>query len=255
MGKLDKPAAFDGIAFEPLPAEVPHDAREVLTLCGWILAANDHESGLAGQISARGDAPETYWTLPLGVGLEEASPAAMVLVDRDLNTLEGEGKANPATRFHLWVYRARPDLNAIVHTHPPYASALAAAVTPLVVGHMDSAMLFEDCAFLAEWPGVPLADREGEIISGALGTRHAIMLAHHGMLTAGRTVAEAAVLAVKFERTARMQVRASALGGVKPLRGEEPMKAREFLRSPAIIDATFAYWARKARAGRRERDL
>ncbi|MSQ71985.1 MAG: aldolase [Betaproteobacteria bacterium] len=250
MGKVEPPAAFDGIVFEPIASDVPDDVREALTLCGWILAANDHESGLAGQISARGEAPETYWTLPLGLGLEEAAPAAMVLVDRDLKTLKGDGRANPATRFHLWVYRARPDVNAIVHTHPPYASALAAAALPLVVAHMDSAMLFEDCAFLPEWPGVPLADREGEIISGALGTRHAIMLAHHGMLTAGRSVAEAAVLAVKVERTARTQVRAAALGGVKPLAGEDVRKAREFLRSPSIIAATFSYWARQARARR-----
>jgi L-fuculose-phosphate aldolase len=246
MLKAEKPAQFNGIAFDPMTSEQPDDVREALTWCAWILEDNGHESGLAGQISARGDALETYWTLPLGVGLGEATPERMVLVDRDLITLSGEGKANPATRFHLWIYRARPDVHAIVHTHSPYASALAAAAKPLIIGHMDSAMLFDDCAFLPQWPGVPLADREGEIIAGALGSRSAIILAHHGMLTAGRTVQEAAVLAVTVERSARIQVRAAALGGVQPLSGEDARKARDFLRTPAVINSTFALWARKA---------
>ena len=247
MWKVEKPAEFNGIAFDPMTPEQASGICEALAWCAWILEDNGHESGLAGQISARGNSPETYWTLPLGLGFGEATPERMVLVDRDLMTLAGEGKANPATRFHLWIYRARPDVQAIVHTHPPYVSALAAAAQPLVVGHMDSAMLFDDCALLPEWPGVPLADREGEIIAGALGSKSAIILAHHGLLTTGRTVQEAAVLAVHVERSARIQVRAAALGGVKPLTGEDALKAREFLRSPAILNSTFSLWARKAK--------
>src|SRR5690349_12894963 len=83
---------------------------------------------------------------------------------------------------------------------------------------------------LTFWPGVPLADREGEIISTTLGARSAIMLSHHGMLTVGRSVQEAVVLAVTMERSARIQVRAAALGGVKPIGGEDVRKARDFLR-------------------------
>ena len=240
-----EPAQFNGIAFDPVASPQPKDMREALTWCAWILEHNGHESGLAGQISARGDVSDTYWTLPLGIGFGDATSDRMLLVDRNLVTLDGNGKANPATRFHLWIYRTRADVHAIVHTHPPYASVLAAAAQPLVVGHMDSAMLFDDCAFLPEWPGVPLADREGEIISSALGSRSAIILAHHGMLTAGKTVQEAAVLAVTVERSARIQVRAAALGGVQPISGEDARKAREFLRAPSIINSTFSLWARQ----------
>lgn len=244
---MDKASApFAGVNFEPLGDARPQDVRETLARAARILADNGHESGLAGQLTARGPQPETYWTLPLGLGLEEANAASFVLVDGDLKTLQGEGRANPATRFHLWVYRARPDANSIIHTHPPYASALAAAARPLLVGHMDTAVLFDDCAFLPEWPGVPFADREGEIIAGALGAKHAIILAHHGLLTVGRSVEEATVLAVTVERGARMQHRAAAFGGIKPLSGDDPLKAREFLRTDRVLNATFDYWWRKA---------
>ena len=227
------------------------DPRASLTACAWILADEGHESGLAGQLTARGPEPGTYWTLPLGVAFDEADDAAWLLIDDRLAVRAGDGafgirEPNPATRFHLWVYRARPDVRAIVHTHPPAASALAAAGVPLVVAHMDATPLFDDTAFLPEWPGLPTADREGEIIAGALGDRHAILLAHHGLLAAGRSVAEATFLGVFFERMARLQLDAARVGGVRAVDGGEARRARDFLRTDRIMGLTFDAWARKA---------
>ena len=117
------------------------DVRHALTRTAWILADEGHESGLAGQLTARGSQPGTVWTLPLGLAFEEATEAAWLLIDDSMQVLDGEGfvsasgvvrEPNPATRFHLWVYRARPDVHAIVHTHAPAASALAAAASPVV---------------------------------------------------------------------------------------------------------------------------
>jgi len=234
------------------------DPRAALTRCAWILADEGHESGLAGQLTARGPDEGTFWTLPLGLAFDEADEASWLLIDNTMKVLVGEGsygirEPNPATRFHLWVYRARPDVQAIVHTHPPAASVLAAAEQPLVVAHMDATPLFDDMAFLPEWPGLPTADREGELIAGGLGTRHAMLLAHHGLLAAGRSVAEAAFLAVFIERMARLQVDAAPLGGVRPIDAGEARRARDFLRTDRIMDATFAAWSRRA-ARRRGRD-
>src|SRR3954469_8903345 len=136
----------------------------------------------------------------------------MVLVDEDLKPLRG-GRPNPGVRFHVWIYRNRPDVQAIIHTHAPYASALS-CVSSLKTIHMDSAML-HGTAHLPEWPGVPVADDEGRIISAALGNAKSILLANHGLLTAGISIEETAYLAVFFERAARMQLRAMAAGGYK----------------------------------------
>lgn len=230
------------------------DPRSRLTRSAWILADEGHESGLAGQLTARGPRDGTFWTLPLGLAFEEASDAAWLLIDDSLAVIEGEGafgirEPNPATRFHLWVYRARADVASILHTHPPAASALAAAEVPLIVGHMDGTPLFEDLAFLPRWPGLPTADREGEIISAGLADKHAILLAHHGLLTAGRSVEEATFLAVFMERMARLQIDAAPVGGVKPVDATEARRARDFLRTDRIMNLTFDAWAR--RAGRR----
>jgi L-fuculose-phosphate aldolase len=219
--------------------------REALAAACRILAGEGHESGLAGQVTARGEAPRTWWTLPFGCGFDEADAQRMVLVDEDLQPLQGS-RPNPGVRFHVWVYGKRADANAIIHTHAPYASALAATGTPLRVIHMDSAML-HGCAHLAHWPGVPVADDEGRIISAALADAKTILLANHGLLTAGASVEEATYLAVFFERAARMQLRAMAAGGFKEVPPELAAEACAFLLQPSIVRATFACWARRVR--------
>ena len=95
-------------------------------------------------------------------------PSAWCCVDEDLKPLSAAGGRIPGVRFHVWIYNKRPDVKAIVHTHAPHASALACYGQPLKTIHMDSAML-HGTAHLPEWPGVPVADDEGRIISGALG--------------------------------------------------------------------------------------
>jgi L-fuculose-phosphate aldolase len=216
---------------------------ELLAACCRILAGENHESGLAGQVTARADKPGTWWTLEFGYGFDEATAQRIVLVDEDLRPLSG-GRPNPGVRFHVWIYRKRLDVQAIVHTHAPHASALAATGKALKTIHMDSAML-HGTAHLPEWPGVPVADDEGRIISAALGDAKTILLANHGLLAAGASVEEATYLAVFFERAARMQLRAMAAGGFREVKPELAEEARDFLLQPSIVRGTFAYWKRR----------
>jgi len=227
------------------------DPRRALTRSAWILADEGHESGLAGQLTARGPTAGTFWTLPLGLAFDEAEESSWLLIDGALTVLEGTGshgirEPNPATRFHLWIYRARADVTAIVHTHPPAASALAAAEQPLVVAHMDATPLYDDTAFLPDWPGLPTADREGELIAAGLGGKHALLLAHHGLLAAGRSVEEATFLGVFMERMARQQIDAAKVGGARPIDPAEARRARDFLRTDRIMGLTFDAWSRRA---------
>jgi L-fuculose-phosphate aldolase len=245
MNQRDK-AHFMARVSREMDADLPErslSTEEALAVCCRILAREGHESGLAGQVTARADKPGSFWTLQFGYGFEEAAPERMVLVDEDLKPLRG-GRPNPGTRFHIWIYRKRPDVQAIVHTHAPCASALAATGKELKTIHMDGAML-HGTAHLAEWPGVPVADDEGRIISAALGDAKSILLANHGLLTTGNSVEEATYLAVFFERAARMQLAAMAAGGYREVKPELAAEARDFLLQPSIVRGTFAYWARR----------
>jgi L-fuculose-phosphate aldolase len=221
-------------------------SAQKMTLACRMLADQGHwQGGLAGQITARGDEPGTIWTLPFGMGADEARASELILIDEDINPIDGKSLPNPANRFHAWIYRHRPEVQCIVHTHPPAASALSMVGEPLVVAHMDATPFFEDCAYLAEWPGLPIGDDEGEIISAALGTKRSILLANHGILTAGKTIEEATVMAIWLEQVAALQLRARAIGPVSPVPADRAQESHDFLVKPKILELTFAYFARR----------
>jgi L-fuculose-phosphate aldolase len=228
-----------------LPRPDQWTVRQKLALTCRILAEEGHESAIAGQITARGEKPGTYHMLHFGLGFDEACASNIILVDDDLNVLEGEGMPNPSNRFHLWIYRHHPNVNSIIHTHPPYVSALSVVGEPLQVAHMDHTMFWDDCAYLPEWPGVPIGDEEGEIISRAIGNKRSILLAHHGQLVATSRPEESAILAVFIERAARLQVMARAIGPIRPIKPELAKEAHDYRLKPRAVDATFAYFARR----------
>lgn len=219
--------------------------QQKLAIASRILAREDHTPGVAGQISARGDQPGTCWTLRFGDGFDEVAPSRLVLIDEDLNVLDGEGMANPATRFHIWVYRHRPDVHCIIHTHPPHVSALSMLGEELLVSHMDTTPFHDDCAFLPDWPGLPINDDEGRIISEALQGKRSILLGHHGQLAACSTVEETCYMAFWIEHAARLQLLARSVGTPKQIDPKLAAEAHDFLLKPSVVNATFAYWARR----------
>ncbi len=111
--------------------------KETIALACEMLAAQNHSETLAGQITVRSEG-NTFLTTPMAVGFDEVSPDDIIRVDANMDVIEGIGMANPAMRFHVWIYRARPDVNCIIHTHPPFVSALAMTGRKLKVAHMDA---------------------------------------------------------------------------------------------------------------------
>lgn len=222
--------------------------KEKLALTCRILFDGGHDSGLAGQITARthGADQGAYYTQRLGLGFDEISASNLITVDEDLNVVAGEGIPNPANRFHTWIYRARPEINCIIHTHPPHVSALSMLEVPMAISHMDTSPLFDDCAFLEKWPGIPVGNEEGEIISTALGDKRSILLAHHGQLVVGKTVEEACMLALLMEKAARLQLLAMAAGSIKPLPASLASEAHDWVSTLKRDMVTFAYYARRA---------
>jgi L-fuculose-phosphate aldolase len=236
--------ALDGMATHV--EDSPLTDRQKLALTCRALFDAGHDSGLAGQITSRAEEPGTYYTQRLGLGFDEITDQNLLLVDEDLNVLEGQGMANPANRFHSWIYRARPDVACIVHTHPFHVAALSMLEVPLVVSQMDIAPLYDDCAFLADWPGVPVGNEEGEIISAALGDKKAILLAHHGHVVAGASIEEACSLAMLIERGARLQLAAMSAGTIAELPERLAREAHDWTLRPKRSQANFAHYARRA---------
>jgi L-fuculose-phosphate aldolase len=220
------------------------DSRQKLALACRMLAHEGHSETLAGQITIR-QKDGTFLTTAMATGFDEITCSNVIRIDDAMQVIEGKGMANPAIRFHLWIYRQRSDVNCIVHTHPPYINALSMTGTPLEVAHMDATPFFDDCAFLREWPGLPIGDSEGEIISAALGTKRTILLANHGFLAATSSLEESAYLSVLIERAARSQILAQSIGGIQRIDPDRARESRDFLLLPSIVKASFALFGRR----------
>ena len=219
--------------------------RQKLALTARMLAREGHGNALAGQITARGPKAGTMWTARFGLGLNEIRACDFLLVDRDLKVLKGKGMANPSNRFHLWIYRVRKDVQCIVHTHPPYVSALSMIGTPLKAAHMDTAMFYDDCAYLDYWPGPPIGDEEGDLISRALGGKNSILLANHGQLAAAASVEEAAMRSLYIEYAARLQLMAQSAGQIQAIDPRRGKEAHDYRLKPQPLNASFHYFARQ----------
>lgn len=228
--------------------------REKLALTCRILFDNGHDSGLAGQITGRAGEPGRFYTQRLGLGFDEITAANLLQVDADLNVRDGDGMPNPANRFHAWVYRARPDVNCIIHTHAVHTAALSMLEQPLIVSHMDNCVLYDNVAFAAQWPGIPVGNEEGEFIAAVLGDKRALMLSHHGLLIAGSSVEEACILALAFERAARMQLLAASAGTIQPIAPALGAEARDWILRPKRNAVAFDYYARRALRNPRHAD-
>ncbi len=117
---------------------------------------------------------------------------------------------------------------------------------PLEISHMDTLPLYGECAFLQTWPGIPVGDEEGRIISEALGDKKAILLSHHGLLTAGASIEEACVLAMLMERAARLQLMAMAAGEIQAIPEDLARETHHLIATPKGHRAAFNYHARHA---------
>jgi L-fuculose-phosphate aldolase len=137
-------------------------------------------------------------------------------------------------------------VQCIIHTHPTHVAALSMLEVPLQVSHMDTCPLYDDCAFLQTWPGVPVGNEEGETIAAALGDKRAVLLAHHGQLVAAGSIEEACLLALLIERAARLQLLAMGAGTIAPIPPALAREAHDWISTAKRNTVTFNYFARRA---------
>jgi L-ribulose-5-phosphate 4-epimerase len=179
---------------------------EVLRDQVWRLHLELPKNGLVtwtgGNVSARD--PETGYVVikPSGVKYEALRPEQMVIVDLDGQIVEGKLKFSSDTASHLYIYRRRPDVNGIVHTHSPYATAFAALGKPIPVYLTAMADEFGGpipCGRFALIGGEEI----GQVVVESIGDSPAVLLKNHGVFTVAQSAEAAVKAAVMVEDAAR----------------------------------------------------
>lgn len=167
--------------------------------------------GFAGHISLRDPIdPTKLWFNPIGYHFSCISASDLVLVNEEGFVVEGghQYAVNAAAfAIHSEIHKARPDVNAVCHSHSCQGVAYSVFGKPLEAITQDSAYFYNRHTVYESFGGIVLAAEEGSRIAKALGpTNHSIILQNHGLLTTGKTVDEAAFLFHMMEHCCKVQM-------------------------------------------------
>lgn len=193
--------------------------RQALIAAARSLRENGLGAGTAGNLSVRVE--QGYLITPTGVDYEALEPDHIVAMDLRGNPAPGDLKPSSEWRFHQDVYLRRADAGAIVHTHSPWATALACARQDLPAFHYMVAGAGGRRIRCAEY-GTFGTQALSERALTALGDRQACLLANHGVLALGAELAAAFKTAQLVEELAR-QYLLSRLAGAPVLLDDEEM--------------------------------
>ncbi len=173
-------------------------------------------------ITARIPGPEHHFLInPYGLMFDEITASSLVKVDQACNKLSDSAfPVNPAGfTIHSAIHQAREDAGCVLHTHTRAGIAVSAQQDGVLPISQQSTFVLASLAY-HDYEGVALRDDEKPRLSADLGTKNFLMLRNHGLLTVGRTVADAFLSMYTFENTCRIQV--DALAGGKPLTSIDP---------------------------------
>lgn len=229
-----------------MPAEFGDDdeaaAREAVRAAGVELVETGLVDGTWGNISVRLGKARMVIT-PSGRDYRSLGAADMVVVELADGSVKGAGAGKPSTEapMHRSLYLTRPALGAVVHTHSAAASTVAAARREVPAVLDDFAQVVGPSLRVADY-ALPGSARMTRVVVRAMAGRMACLLANHGAVAAGRSLAEALLCARMLEKGCRSFIEAEFLGGAVPL---HPVEAW-------AMHQVFLYkYSRGARRGRR----
>jgi L-fuculose-phosphate aldolase len=210
------------MAWQPAYDSETAARQEVVQVCR-LLWERSYVAATDGNVSVR-LGPDRLLVTPSGCSKGFLSPAQLVLTDLDGAPLAGQavGGTRPSSelRMHCAAYRERRDIRAVVHAHPPLATACTVASVSL-----EEAVLPEVLVNLGGIPTVAYARPSSAggaiVIREALRGHDALLLPHHGSLTVGRTAFEAYLRLEKVENAALVYLAARQLGQVRMLPADE----------------------------------
>jgi len=229
------------------------DVRQQVAQGSSVLAANGHSDMVWGHLSVRDPEGRGIWIKQAGLGFEEVKANNVQLVSWDGELLVGAGQIHLEYHIHAQVMQARPDVGAVVHSHPEACVTLAATGMPLLpLSHEATYFTPPNIARYTESGDLIRTAEMGAAVAKALGARNALLLVNHGIVVADRSVSSTVFAAILLEKACRIQLAASAAAGGKPLDAsseQEALDKRARCYAPAQIQHGWEYLVRMHKAG------
>jgi L-fuculose-phosphate aldolase len=223
------------------------DIRQKLIVAGKILVAEGQDDFTRGHISARlPDNPAQFLMKPHSVGLDEITMDNILTIDLDGNVVAGTARRHSEVFIHSEIYKARPDVSSVIHSHPLYSVALSASGRPLGCYSQPAALFFEALGVYTDTIALIRSPFLGKGVAAALGLHRAVLLKNHGVAVTGASIEEAVIGVIMLETAAKVQMITEAAG--EPA-SEFPREDIETLRrqisQPEQFVINFDYLARR----------
>lgn len=215
------------------------DVREEIALACRGLAAHGCGSGIGGHVSVRGAGGDSYFINAFDRSFAEMTPDDILEVDYEGKVLSGGRYPSLGVDFHSGIYGLRPDVNAIVHTHGAWITAMTAFQRPPRMWHNLCTFFYNDCAMSP--------DDSFDSIAPALGDNSTVLIPWHGAITVGSSLGRAAALHDTLEYAARLEV-TLAPTNASPLPDDVVPGIRALVERATYLDET---WQLLQREGRR----
>jgi len=183
------------------------------------------DSGPFGNVSVRIPGRGEYWQNPCGITFDRLAAEDVIRVDTDGRVIEGRHAAHPGEFIHREIYRRRPDVGAIVHTHSHDTATLSLLGVPIEPFTQLGASLHGDQGVYLGFNGPVRDSNEGAAIAEALGERAIVIAKNHGLFAAGPNLREALWDFVVADMAAKQHLSAWQLD----LRKAEPLP-------PAVLE-------------------
>jgi L-fuculose-phosphate aldolase len=202
------------------------DKRELLVGTAREMCRDALVLGTWGNLSVRAG-EESMWITPSGLPYENMLTDDLVLMDFYGAVLSGNRKPSSEWRLHAALYLARPDCDAVVHTHSVYAMAFAVARRPVLPVVEELAQMAGGAVEVADYalPGTALLAQNA---ATALADRSAVLLANHGLVAIAADLGEALTICRVVEKAAQVLLLARQLAPVQPLSPEDIRDMRQY---------------------------
>lgn len=221
--------------------------KRKLILAGKILVANGQDDFTRGHISVRvpGE-PSLFLMKPHSVGFDEITVDNILTLDLGGNVVAGSARRHSEVYIHSEIFKARPDAQCVIHSHPRYAVALSATGRPMKGFSQPSALFHQDLGVYIDTIQLIRTPEMGAAVAAALGGRRAVLLKNHGCAVVGASIEEAVISALMLEHAAEIQLAVEAAGAPAPeFSAEDLAKLKSSLAKQEQFVINFNYLARK----------
>lgn len=225
----------------------PMDAKLRLIEAGLVLEAYGHADFTRGHISVRvpGD-PSKFFMKPHSHGFDEMTPENIVTCNLEGEKIDGGGPRHSEVYIHSEIFKLRPDVQSVIHSHSVHCVAVSATGRPLRMLSQPSAVFLDGVPYYTDTIDLIRTHAMGHGVAKALGPHKACFMKNHGVAVAGASIEESVYFALMLENAAQVQILAEAAGGVAPEFPHDDIKRlQDKLTRPEQIVVNFNYLVRK----------